>query len=67
MERRKGWSEEGEESLSGGLIEKKSDAGQYRLCSTERQISHDLYGQTILVDTKGVIYDMEKADSKCED
>ena len=32
MERQKGWPEEEERSFSGWLVEKKNQAGQYRLC-----------------------------------
>ena len=60
MERPKGWSKEEEESLFDWLVEKKSFAGEYRLYWTERHISHDLCGQTIKFDTKGMIFVMKK-------
>ena len=60
IDRPKGWSKEEEERLSGWLIDRKSAAGTYRLHWTERHISHDLDGQTIQVDTKGLIYVMKK-------
>ena len=60
IERPKGWSKEEEERLSDWLIERKSAAGKCRLCWTERHISPDLYGQTIQIDTKGMIFVMKK-------